>query len=367
MVDAQLEFVEYMADLGARVRVPSSLNAASIDLRRWQAMRVSDRLLDRCRRLEKAYLKMGATPTWTCAPYQQGLAPRFGEKIAWGESNAIVFANSVIGARTIRYGDLMDICAAVTGKAPNFGLYLSEHRKPDLLIKLDTRVRNLLKHATAYPILGYVVGELAEDRIVALQGFPKRVPTDCLKAFCAAAASSGAVSLIHIVGHTPEAQTLEMCLQGTKPREVLEIDIKLIRDAAEKLSTAKGDHLDLIAVGCPHFSVAEFYQLARLIKSRKIDDAVAFWVFTSRTVYGWIENNGLIEELARSGVMVFSDGCPLEYPQKSWNFHTAMSNSAKFANYCFPQRGLDVIYGSLEECVESAVNGSVCRKDRIWS
>jgi len=117
MVDAQIEFVERLADLGARLSIPSSLNAASIDLKNPQALRVPETLLEKCRRLEKAYLKMGATPTWTCAPYQQGLMPRFGERIAWGESNAIVFANSVIGARTIRYGDLMDVCAAIVGKA----------------------------------------------------------------------------------------------------------------------------------------------------------------------------------------------------------------------------------------------------------
>ena len=366
MVDAQIEFVERLADLGARVSIPSSLNAASIDLKNPQALRVPETLLEKCRRLEKAYLKMGATPTWTCAPYQQGLMPRFGERIAWGESNAIVFANSVIGARTIRYGDLMDVCAAIVGKVPNFGLYLSRHRKAELLIKLDSLSRGLLNHVVGFPLLGYVLGELAEDRIAAIQGFPPVVPTDCLKAFCAAAASSGAVSLIQIVGHSPEAQTLEMCLGDAKPKEVHEISFKMIRDTAEKLSTAKSDHLDLVTVGCPHFSIAEFQQLARMMNRRKVHGSLAFWVFTSRTVYGWIENNGLLGELTRSGVMVFSDGCPLEYPQESWRFHTAMSNSAKFANYCYPQRGLDVAYGSLEECVESAVKGIICRKDRLW-
>jgi hypothetical protein len=158
-----------------------------------------------------------------------------------------------------------------------------------------------------------------------------------------------------------------MCLGGSQPKEVHEISFKMIRDTAETLSTAKGDHLDLVTVGCPHFSIAEFHQLARLMNSRKVHGSVAFWVFTSRTVYGWIENAGLLGELTRAGVMVFSDGCPLEYPQASWHFHTAMSNSAKFANYCYPQRGLDVAYGSLAECVESAVNGFVCRKDRLWS
>jgi predicted aconitase len=366
MVDAQIEFVERLVDLGAHVRVPSSLNAASIDLKNPQSLRVPETLLEKCRRLETAYLKMDATPTWTCAPYQQGMMPRFGERIAWGESNAIVFANSIIGARTIRYGDLMDICSAVTGKAPNFGLYLSENRRAEILIKLDILSNRVSSHPAVAPLLGYLIGELAEDRIAAVQGFTAQVGTDGLKALCAAAASSGAVSLIHIVGQTPEAQTLEMCLQGAKPKDVFTIDAKMIRDTAEKLSTAKGDRVDLVAVGCPHFSFAESQRLARLMKDRKVHGSVAFWVFTSRTVYGWIESCGLLEEFKRSGVTVFRDGCPLEYPQESWNFRTAMSNSVKFANYCYPQRGLDVVYGSLEDCVESAVNGRVCRKDDLW-
>lgn len=366
MVDAQIEFVERLTDLGARVSVPSSLNAASIDLKKPQALRAPETLLEKCRQLEKAYLKMGATPTWTCAPYQQGMMPRFGERIAWGESNAIVFANSIIGARTIRYGDLMDICSAITGKAPNFSMYLTENRRAQVLIKLDKLPKRMLNDPAVTPLLGYIIGELAEDRIAAVQGIAPQ-DTDGLKALCAAAASSGAVSLIHIVGQTPEAQTLEMCLQGAKPKEVFAINAKMIRNTAEKLSTAKSDHVDLVAVGCPHFSFAEFHRLARLMNSRKVHGSVAFWAFTSRTVYGWIETCGLLEGFTRCGVVIFSDGCPLEYPQESWSFHTAMSNSVKFANYCYPQRGLDVVYAGLEDCVESAVNGRVCLKDNVWS
>ena len=137
MVDAGLEFAERIAGLGGEVAVPTSLNPSAIDLLRWKAYRVPAEILTKHKRLEEAYLKMRATPTWTCAPYQNGIIPRFGEQIAWGESNAIAFANSIIGARTNRYADLMDVCTAIIGKVPKFGLHLKENRKAKMLIRLN--------------------------------------------------------------------------------------------------------------------------------------------------------------------------------------------------------------------------------------
>ncbi|NIS60751.1 MAG: DUF521 domain-containing protein, partial [Proteobacteria bacterium] len=222
MVDAGLEFVERFAELGAKVAVPTSLNPSAIDLERWKEYRVPPELLDKSRRMERAYLKMGVTPTWTCAPYQQGLIPRFGEQIAWGESNAIAFANSIIGARTNRYGDLMDVCASLVGRVPRFGLHLPVNRRAELLIRLTGVTDEMFEDRGIYPLLGFLVGEMAGDRVVAIEGIPQSVEMDSLKGFCAAIASSGAVALFHLVGVTPEAQTLEMCLQGTKLKEVLE-------------------------------------------------------------------------------------------------------------------------------------------------
>lgn len=366
MVDAGVEFAEKLAELGGKVAVPTSLNAAAIDQIRWKEYRTPPELLDKCRRLEKAYLMMGANPTWTCAPYQQGMIPRFGDQIAWGESNAIAFANSIIGARTNRYGDLMDICAAVVGEVPKFGLHLSENRKAEVLIRLNGMTRDMLDDSALYPLLGFLLGEMAGDRVAAIEGIPENVDVDALKAFSAAAASSGAVGLFHIVGVTPEAQTLEMCLKTTPPKEILEITPFMVRDAEERLSTTKGDIADFVTVGCPHYSFAEFRRLAHLMKGKKVHSSVAFLVYTSRAVYGWLENCNILKELQNTGVMVFTDACPLQYPKKTWHFNAAMTDSAKFANYCFSQTGLDVAYGSLEECVETAVHGKICRRVAPW-
>jgi len=228
IVDAGLEFAERFAELGAKVAVPTSLNPSAVDLERWKEYRVPPELLEKSRRMERAYLKMGTTPTWTCAPHQQGMIPRFGEQIAWGESNAIAFANSIIGARTNRYGDLMDVCASLVGRVPRCGLHLPINRRAEVLIRLTGITNEMLEDKAIYPFLGFLVGEMAGDRVVAIDGIPQNVGIDSLKGFSALAASSGAVGLFHLVGVTPETQTLEMCLRGIKLKKVLEISPKMI-------------------------------------------------------------------------------------------------------------------------------------------
>ncbi|MCK5204226.1 MAG: aconitase X catalytic domain-containing protein, partial [Desulfobacterales bacterium] len=366
MVDAGLEFAERIAALGGEVGVPTSLNPSAIDLRQWEAYRVPPEILTKHKRLEAAYLKMRAMPTWTCAPYQNGIIPRFGQQIAWGESNAIAFANSIIGARTNRYADLMDICAAIIGKVPKFGLHLAENRKATILIRLKGISAQMFANGAIYPLLGYLLGEMAGDQVAAITGIPPDAKIDSLKGFCAAAASSGAVGLFHMVGITPEAQTLEMCLHQSKPQSVFDITPKLIKKAEDRLWTVKGDAVDLIVSGCPHYSPAEFIQLVKRIKGKKVHSALVFWAFTNRSVYAWIKNNGILKDLTDAGVMVFTDGCPLQYPKETWHFKAAMTDSAKFANYCFSQRGLDAAYGSLADCVETAVRGKICRRESLW-
>ena len=335
MVDAGLEFAEKMADLGAKAAVPTSLNPSSIDLQRWKEYRVPPEVLSKHKRMEQAYLKMRATPTWTCAPYQQGIIPRFGEQIAWGESNAIAFANSIIGARTNRYADLMDICAAIIGKVPKFGLHLTENRKARMLIRLKDITTQMFENEAIYPLLGYLLGEMAGDQVAAITGIPQDIKIESLKGFCAAAASSGAVGLFHMVGITPEAQTLKMCLHRNKPENVYDLTPELIERAEDRLWAINSDTVDLVVTGCPHYSPDEFNRLVKLINGRKVHSSVIFWAFTNRSVYAWIKDNGVLADLTGAGVMVFTDGCPLQYPKETWHFTAAMTDSAKFASTAF--------------------------------
>ncbi|MDP2968146.1 MAG: aconitase X, partial [Deltaproteobacteria bacterium] len=282
------------------------------------------------------------------------------QHIAWGESNAIAFAKSVIGARTNRYADLMDIWAAIVGKVPEFCLHLTKNRRARILIRITGVSETWLQKRAAYPLLGYIFGEMAGDRVAAIDGIPA-VSLDCLKSFSAAASCSGAVGLFHVIGVTPEALSQEMCFKNTAPEEIHEITPLQIMETLEKLSSNSGKSPDLIAAGCPHYSYPEFDYLAKRLNSRRIHDSMVFWVFTSRSVYNWIRDSGLLTDLKKSGVTVFTDGCPLQYPKSEWHFSAAMSDSAKYASYCFSQTGLDVTLGSIEDCVETAVHGKLCR------
>jgi len=366
MVDAGVEFAEKMADFGGKFSVPTQLNPASIDLERHEQMRVPTELLEKSRRIEQAYLKMGAFPTWTCAPYQQGMIPSFGEQIAWGESNAIAFANSVIGARTERYADLTDVCAAITGCVPEMGLHLEENRKARILIKLEGFSQKMFDNSLMYPLIGFLFGEIAGGTIAAIQNMPLEISADQLKSFSAAAASSGAVGLFHVIGVTPEGLDIAMCFKHEKPEKIIIITPDMVKDAEKRLTQTTGLNPELIMLGCPHYSFEEFKNLSTLLGNRKINKSIRFWVFTSRKTYQKIKRAGVLDSLNAAGIQVFTDGCPLQYPQENWNFSCAMSDSGKFANYCFSQTGLEVIPASTESCVETAISGRI-RKIESWS
>ncbi len=264
---ASLEFAEMLAGKGAKVTIPTTLNMGPLDLQNYRQFDIDEEFAARAIRQGAAYTAMGCIPTWTCAPYQSYLTPRFGQQIAWGESNAIVYANSVLGARTNRYGDYMDICAAITGRVPKCGLHLSENRKGQVLFRLGDIDGALLQTDAFYSILGHYIGKAAGSRIPVIEGLPASATGDQLKAFCAAVASSGVVALFHAVGVTPEAGTREQAFGGEEPEGVIDITPADLQAAERDLSPAgAGTPLDLVILGCPHFSFEEFRRLAELIR-----------------------------------------------------------------------------------------------------
>src|SRR5579872_972761 len=282
MGEAGLEFAERLAGYGARVVVPTSLNVSGLDECHWREWPVPTDWAEKAQRQMRAYESMGCVPMWTCAPYQTTMAPKFGQQIAWGESNAIVFANSVIGARTERYPDLLDICAAITGRVPAVGLHLAENRAGDLLIRLTGVPRQVQEDSAFWPVFGMLVGRLAGDRIPVITGLEVTPLEDQLKAFGAATASSGAVALFHLVGITPEAPTLDAAFLGRQPQQTIDIGMAELRAARRELTTCEGSRLDMVVLGSPHFSVAEFRQLAPLVEGRSLHPEVQFLVTTSR-------------------------------------------------------------------------------------
>jgi predicted aconitase len=364
--EAGLEFAERLANLGARVAVPTTLNVSGLDEHHWQEWPVPVEWARNAQRQMVAYQSMGCIPTWTCAPYQTQMRPGFGQQIAWGESNAIVFANSVLGARTERYPDLLDICCAIAGRVPAVGLHLTPNRAGEILMRLVDVPLLLQKDDSFYPVLGYLLGKLAQDRIPVVTGLEVQPTEDQLKALGAAAASSGTVALFHIVGVTPEAPSLDAAFQGRQPAKTMTITMEDLREARRQLTTADGCQLDMVVLGSPHFSLAEFKQLAPLLGGKHVHPDVQFLVTSSRAMTLLAKQAGHLAALEAFGGKVTVDTCILATPMLPPEIKTLMTNSAKYAYYAPGMLNAQVTFGSLADCVRSAVGGRVVRDESLW-
>jgi predicted aconitase len=371
--DATLAFAERLASLGAKVAVPTSLNVSGVDECGWKDWAVKADWAAKAARQMLAYQRMGAVPTWTCAPYQTHMRPVFGQQIAWGESNAICFANSVIGARTERYPDLLDICCAITGRVPAVGLHLTENRAGQLLLRLMDVPAVLQQDDQFFAVLGHLVGKLADEHIPVLDGIVVSPTEDQLKAFAAAAASSGRVALFHMVGVTPEAPTLDAAFHGKLPSagasgdpRCLDITIEDLRAARRELTTADGRELDMVILGSPHFSLAEFSLLAPLVAGQRTHPRVKFLITSSRLMKERAHETGVLEPILAFGAQITLDTCILASPMLPPEIKTLMTNSAKYAYYAPSLLNTRVTFGSLADCVHSAIEGRVVRDDALW-
>jgi predicted aconitase len=360
-----LDFAERMAAGGATVGVPSTLNVGALDLLHPGLYRGDPQTADRARRLMDVYVGMGCRPTWTCAPYQVAHRPRPGEHVAWAESNAIVFANSVLGARTDRYGDFIDICAAITGRVPDSGLHREENRRGQILFRLAGVSDRLLRDDVLYPVLGHLVGGLAGTMVPVIQGLPATVSEDQLKGLGAAAASSGAVALFHAVGVTPEALTVEMALQGLPPERRVDVTPAMLRRARDDLSTTPDGSITAVSLGTPHFSISEFERLMPLLDG--VRTQVPLYVSTARDTLAELRERGLVATLEAAGVTVVTDTCTYITPILDPGSQVVMTNSGKWAYYAPGNIGADVVFGSMLECVRSAGRGGVWRDPDLWA
>ena len=363
--DGGVEFAERLVDLGGAVTVPATLNVGALDLLNPARVRAHGRRREMALRQMRAYEALGCRPTWTCAPYQAGHRPAPGEHVAWGESNAVCFANSVLGARTNRYGDFMDICCAIAGRAPRTGLHLGEQRRATVVVDTGAVDPELKRRDVFYPVLGTWLGAAVDDRVAVVTGLPESVAEDQLKAMGAAAASSGAVGLFHIEGVTPEAPDLRTALGGANPEAVIAPTPAELRATRDTLSTAAAGRIDAVAVGSPHFSMAEFARLEALLPSTPF--AVPFYVCTGRFEYHQLETAGRLRRFADAGVEIVVDTCVVVTPILPPTDGVLMTNSGKFAHYTPSNTGYGVVYGSLEDCVRSATRARVARDEALWS
>jgi predicted aconitase len=353
-----------LVDGGAQTAVPATLNVGAIDLLHPEHFQGTAEQAEKATRLMALYQQMGCQPIWTCAPYQTTQRPALGQQIAWAESNAIVFANSVLGARTNRYGDFIDICAAITGRAPDVGLHQRKNRRGQVVFALQNIPDSLLQEDVLYPVLGYLIGRRSANKIPVITGLPETSTEDQLKALGAAAASSGAVALFHAVGVTPEAPTLDEALQHQAAEKIIPLTLDDLKNERHHLATAPDGRIEVVALGSPHFSLTEFASLLPLL--RKYPPQIEFIVCTHRLVLTALQQRGWLAELKALGVDVVVDTCVVVTPIVKARTGVLMTNSGKFAHYSPGNIGFQVVFGSLQECVRSAAAGQVWRDAALW-
>lgn len=361
---ANLTFAETFADMGGRVRVPTTMNAISVDHANWRSQGIPPAFGGPASRLADAYVRMGCQPTFTCSPYLLDSSPVKGEQIAWSESNAVIYANTVLGARTTKHPDFLDLCIAITGRAPESGVYLQENRRPSLLIDVESPGK---PNDAFWPLIGYMVGKEAPDQIPLVRGLAQHTPSsDDLKALCAAFGTTSAAPMLHIEGVTPEASLAPMNDAVTRS-----ISREEIIKAWTSLNSGPAD-VDLVAIGSPHASASECRALAASLsaalsgKTRSPNTTVI--VTAGQTVIGEITADGTLASLKQSGVQVLPDLCWCSISEPVFPVHTrtVLTNSGKYAHYGPGLSGRTVRLGSLAECVAAAVNGASPPSNPDW-
>jgi predicted aconitase len=344
--DAGLDYVKEASETGHFV-VPMTLNTSGIDAENWRAKGFPEDFSLSQLELHQAYEKMGGLPLYTCTPYLAGNLPMLGEHVAWGESSAIIFANSVLGARTNREGGPTALAAAVTGRVPAYGYHLTENRRATWLVKVEEEPEN----DRDYAALGYYAGRLVGQDVPLFTGFKKRPRMEALKAMGAALASSGAVALYHIEGVTPECPSREAVLAGKYetitygPKEKAEVLAKF---------TLK-ENPDLVVLGCPHCSLVEMREAALALAGRKLKTDM--WVCVSGPVYEAARRAGFVQTLEKAGSTIIKDTCPVLCPTSAKGYRAVVTNSGKMAHYIRGLWNVDSQLSALEGCLNAAVSG----------
>ena len=363
---SSLLFAQQLQSLGGKVRIPTTLNSLSVDKRCWKKQGVSDEFGTSASQLGDAYTAMGAEPSYTCAPYLLDSAPKFGQQIGWAESNAVTYANSVIGARTQKYPDFLDACIALTGRAPATGTHLDDGRIPSLKVSVVNVDKNRVDDAF-WPLLGYHIGMISQNTIPIIYGLEDFSPTpDNHKAFSAAFATTSSVPMYHIAGITPEADTAARAMPSSI--KSVEVDIPGLLESWRELNTTNSDRVDVVCLGNPHFSATECTTLATLCKGRSKHSAVTVIVTLSRDVYKTAIDSGAVESLKSFGVQFINDTCwcMIEEPIIPVESAVLMTNSGKYAHYGPGLVNRLMHFGSLSQCVDAACSGKHVQVPPDW-
>ena len=340
--DAGLEFLNELAKDG-KVKVLTTLNPAGMDLENWRALGISEEFAAKQNQVIGAFERMGILISCTCTPYLIGNLPRYGEHIAWSESSAVTFANSVLGAKTNREGGPSALAAAFVGKTPCYGLHLDENRVPDVHVKVEAELTKL----SDWGALGYAIGKKAENKIAFISGI-KEADVDELKSFCASVVTYGAKPLFYMQGITPASDTVKA------PKESVTIERNDLKNAYDNINDQVSD-IDFVCVGCPHCSIKEISEIADLVKGKKVAENTEFWIATSRSAKQLADKRGYTRVIEAAGAKFACDTCMAVAPLKG-RFKALATTSAKGCFYS-RQNLMKTKMGSLKECIDAAVTG----------
>ncbi|MDR0900352.1 MAG: aconitase X catalytic domain-containing protein [Methanobrevibacter sp.] len=349
--DAGLDYLEDLAlDKLTSAKVPSTLNPAGTDLDNWKQLGFSKNFAEKQNKIVDAYGALGISKTCTCTPYLVGNVPRFKDYVAWSESSAVAYVNSVIGARTNREGGPGALAAAICGKTALYGYHLEENRKATTIFELEDEISGI-----DYGSLGYIVGKEVGDGvpyfILDKNNYINNKPTNNnLKSLGAALASSGAVALYHIEKITPEFQIAEKDDINSDNSNKIAISAEDIKETSENLTSSIKNEADLVCLGCPHASLEEIEEIAKLVKGKKVKNDL--WVCTSINVKAAADRMGYTKAIEDAGGLCVCDTCMVVAPIEELGYEAIGVNSAKAANYVPSMCGLDVIYDSLENLIK---------------
>ena len=358
--DANLHFAEKMLDMGANVIIPTTINAISVDRENWKSQGVAPDLGGRASRLADAYVKMGAYPTFTCAPYLLDEKPSKGEVIGWSESNAVIYANSVIGARTQKHPDYLDLFIAMTGRTPHTGVYLEKNRQPvcEIQVALPSNFDDAI-----WPMIGWLAGHKSPNGIPVLNGLEDiLISNDDLKALCAAFGTTSAAPMIHIKGHTPESEL--QSAKDVKYTTIMPIDLL---NLWQNFNTGN-NKIDLVAIGSPHASTSECLKFLELLEENNERVTVPTILTIGRETLSNLDHQGSLNKLSKLGVQVIPDicWCSITEPVFPPEAKSLVTNSGKYAHYGEGLTGRNVRFGSLSDCALAAMTEYVDDEFPDW-
>ncbi len=343
--EAGLEWLSEMAEGGGRAQVLTTLNPAGMDIENYRALGISEDFAEKQRRVLSAFEAMGVVTTCSCTPYLFGNLPCFGEHIAWAESSAVCYANSVLGARTNREGGPSALAAALTGCTPAYGYHLDDNRQPTLHVHVDADIRDNPDFGALGKVIGDRIQSESSGRVPTITGIPD-ASLENLKSFCASIATYGGVALFHIPGITPEADCYEM------PDERFHVSQHDLDSGKASLTNADAEEVDFVSLGCPHLSLREIQRVAELLEGKRV--IKEFWITTSRPVKGMADRMGYTAVIEAAGAKFATDTCCVVAPIEG-RFHAMATDSAKACYYAHAKNHFKTRLLNFEAVIQEAL------------